>query len=353
MTLDNFNIIVLIPTEDCINYIDASINSVLIQTYNRNNIKIVAIDNCSTDGTYEKLLNYSINHGISVYRLKEKCSRAMLLYESISYIEPVNYKYITVLSPGDIFYSNFIEDSVKVMEKYSNAKRRMLICEVSIIDSNARISSQLPIFTDSCILKSSWSLLQFFTFGFDHRVQWICLKDTLPSDLADLVFCVDNTDWFNKALFSFNSEIIYLDKPLASAVLSYPDDRLYKLMLKLSLVTRFKLIRGTMDNKNFEDLDELEDQKLSNYKLSLLALKYAYDDLIEIKIDSARKILLFAEMVFSDIVETELYSTICNLIEKPEYCSVVLDQHFDFLLRPSNPPTNSISMNLIATDIQV
>ena len=78
-------------------------------------------------------------------------------------------------------------------------------------------------------------------------------------------------------------------------------------MLKLSLVTRFKLHRGTTENLSFEVLDELDTQIETNKKLSLLALKYACDDLSVNYVVSARKILLFADMIYPEIVNSNLY----------------------------------------------
>jgi glycosyltransferase involved in cell wall biosynthesis len=315
MSDDTFNIIVLIPTNNCVDRIESSIDSIINQTYDASSIKLMAIDNNSTDGTYEKLLDYSIKYGISVYRLNETCSQAMLLHNAMLYLDYINYKYITMLSPGDQFHPDYLTTCITTMEKYATAERRMLICEVDVATCIDGISSQIPIFGDNCILKNGWSLSQFFTYGLDHRIQWLCLRDTLPLNLSDLIFCVDNTDWFNKALFSFSTEIIYLKKPLASVTRPWPEDRLFELMLKLSLVTRFKLMRGVMDNVKFDVLDELDTHKIANYNLSLLALRYACDDIAENKLDSALKILLFAEMIFPDVVTDPNYADILSYVE--------------------------------------
>ena len=50
----NDKVSVIIPTYNVENYIEESIYSIINQTYK--NIEIIVVDDCSTDRTYEKLM---------------------------------------------------------------------------------------------------------------------------------------------------------------------------------------------------------------------------------------------------------------------------------------------------------
>jgi len=303
MKNENYDVVVLIPTDNCVETIDRSLQSIFRQTFNSSRIKIVAVDNNSTDGTYERLLEYVIERKISVNRLHKKYLETRLLLKAIQFLQFYkDYKYFTILDPGDILYSDYLDRCTAILDKTATYKTKVLFCNSDILDDSGKKLEQTPIFSNNCILLKKEHLAQFFIKGTKSKVQSLFSHGAIHETLVEMPFYVDLTDWFKKAFFPFRDNCIYVKDALVCTCERDYKDKLYDLVLRFSLIVKFKIYRNSFPGDSNGYLDEML-LNVDIYKnLSQLAIEYAADAFDKNDLSSANKILLFAEIVYEDIV---------------------------------------------------
>jgi len=272
----------------------------------------VAVDNHSTDGTYEKLIGYVKSDDISVYRLEKRYLKTRLMLHANYLLRYTMHRYLTILNPGDMLYPNYLEICSGLMDDASHAEAMIIFCEVDFIDNEGRIFNQTPMFDKDRILEKERHLIEVFNQGMGHKVQCFYRVGTLPNILFELPHFVDFNDCFKKAWFLQFHNCIYIKNNLACICRSKYPDKIIDLASRLYMITRFKVYRDTVGNESTAFLDGLDSEEI--YKnLSMLALQYASESLADGEIGTAKKILLFAEMVFEDIINTEFYSALKTL----------------------------------------
>jgi glycosyltransferase involved in cell wall biosynthesis len=102
---------IITPCYNSIKYIDQTIKSVLIQTYQ--NWEMIVVDDCSTDGSYEKVLEYAVKDSrIKAYRMEKNGGAALARNKAIEYS---NGNYLAFLDSDDLWYPEKIEKQLKFM----------------------------------------------------------------------------------------------------------------------------------------------------------------------------------------------------------------------------------------------
>lgn len=339
--MQQFNVAVLLLTDNCAGVFGATVDSIRLQTFDPERIKIVAVDNCSEDGTYELLLESAIKTNLAVYRLRKQVFPTRLLRAALLYLRFTDYKYLLILNPGDILDPRFISRCVEVMETHSKPFRSVLLCEANVIDERGKRCSQPPLYTDSCILARREHYNEFFVNGPAHRIQAFYLTRSIPLMLPELPFCTDHTDWFSKALYAFNSECLYLKEPLATVRVSPPKCRVYQLMLRSYLVNRLDLVRGTVySSVKMNYLDRLDVSGKINENLAMYALRHAREALAAGDTETAEKILLYAEMVYDEITKSRYYDNLVSFLRSES--GSVLPEPLDNETMTVRPPEKAI-----------
>ena len=98
---------VVIPVFNRRNFLPRTLNSVLSQTFN--NFEIIAIDNCSTDGSWEILKQYSKKHPqIRAYQNEHNKERAFSRNRGMELAEG---KFITFLDSDDLMKPSCLSDA--------------------------------------------------------------------------------------------------------------------------------------------------------------------------------------------------------------------------------------------------
>jgi glycosyltransferase involved in cell wall biosynthesis len=159
----------MIPTRNDGRLIDATLDSVLNQTYARDKLRIVFMDNCSDDGTYEKILSLIPKHRelLSVCKMKAPSKQAKVLKEFSAFT--INSPgYYTVLLPGDIIYPSFVEKSVSVMHRHGEIGT--VFANVDIKNRAGTAVRQTPIFEDNLFFDKQSEYILFFTAGIGAKV---------------------------------------------------------------------------------------------------------------------------------------------------------------------------------------
>ncbi len=102
---------VIIAAYNVEEYIDQCMESIFNQTYS--NIEVVICDDCSTDGTYERLKKYADNPDVKVFRNKENTRQAL---SRNMCIENCTGDYILIQDADDISESDRIEKLMDAFE---------------------------------------------------------------------------------------------------------------------------------------------------------------------------------------------------------------------------------------------
>lgn len=124
---------ILIPVYNRVSLVGETIESARNQTYQ--NIEIVIVDNCSTDGTWEFLQEYSkIDSRIRIYQNTKNIGPVMNWEKGIEY---ATGEFITMLFSDDRIDRKFIEISLNLIDKDT----AFVISKVQVFKENFVISS--------------------------------------------------------------------------------------------------------------------------------------------------------------------------------------------------------------------
>lgn len=143
----NYKVSVIIPTYNVENYIEESIYSIINQTYK--NIEIIVVDDCSTDKTYEKLMEIQkLDKRLIVLR-NEKNSK--ICYSLNRALQHATGEYIVRMDGDDISELDRIEKQIIYLKEHSDVD---LVGVGTInIDENGNEISRTSYSEDFNILK--------------------------------------------------------------------------------------------------------------------------------------------------------------------------------------------------------
>ena len=111
--MDNSLVSIITPTFNSDKFIAETIQSVQSQTYE--NWEMILVDDCSTDETFSIISNFSKNDTrIKIHQLKTNSGAGIARNEGI---ENVRGKYMTFIDADDIWFPDFIENSIKTIEE--------------------------------------------------------------------------------------------------------------------------------------------------------------------------------------------------------------------------------------------
>ena len=104
---------IVTPTFNSAKYIAETIQSVQKQTYQ--NWEMILVDDCSTDNTINLIKDFiTKDKRIQLYQLESNSGPAVARNKGI---ENVSGKYMTFLDADDIWFEDFIENSIKTIEE--------------------------------------------------------------------------------------------------------------------------------------------------------------------------------------------------------------------------------------------
>lgn len=315
----DYYVFVFIPTYNCVDRIRTTIESVFNQTFDHERLRILAVDNCSNDGTYEELLKLTQKNKkmMSVYRLRKATKSTRVWKTAAKILQHIpNVDYSTILLPGNILYPECIKKCTSILRNMKFFDGNTLLCETDLIDDNGNKYSQQPIYNDNCILRGGHDESEFLIKGIGHRIQPFYKGFSISSVTPLLVATqmIDYNDWFNK-IWVTAGDYIYIKDRLACLNEVQLDNPVSDLMQRLVLLKRC-YYQQEANEKNVvgNDLIDKENRELSYKCLSILALKYAIKEEKRNKFESANNCILFAEMIYENITKESMYNDVKNVV---------------------------------------
>ena len=102
---------IIMPTYNCGNFIERTIDSIISQTYN--NWELIVVDDCSKDNTEEVLKKYKKDKRINYVKLKKNSGAAVARTESM---KRAKGNYMAFLDSDDLWYPEKLEKQLKFMK---------------------------------------------------------------------------------------------------------------------------------------------------------------------------------------------------------------------------------------------
>lgn len=306
----------IIPVYNQIGLIDDTMSSILAQTYPQKELRVLFVDNCSEDGSYEKILQYVKDYPqlVSVYRMSNRTKPARLLKQAIAYLRFSPVHFSMLLNPGDVIYPNFMAKVIELMHFRTEVTAVYTNVDIKRIDGEVEV--QKAVFTDSCIIDKEYDNSLFFAAETGAKVQVIYrgMVTTPTERLLNLEKRTDIHDWMSASYPNIN-KVAYLTESLGCICEPPKRDVMFELMTKAySLKSQFYMTE-TSANYIEQNKRDVSDMKAAYRRLAENALLYAVEEGRKGNNDLAEKCLIFSEMMDSDVVEAAAYQRLQNALQ--------------------------------------
>ena len=312
----NRKIMILIPTYNNVDDVDTTMDSIRKQDYPQEDIYTCIVDFGSTDGTYEKILQYDSEH-LGVFQLGKKQQGSTSIKEAAElmyYQSPGGkYAYKLLLQPGDLIYSNCLSKCVEICMKYSFDCSGCLLLNADVKLLNGEVIKQMPLSLEECNQSDIMMHENSIKEKAYHYSAWFGKEFALANHR--------NSKMENERCFFYKSQIIALELPMIyiPEVLICLKERIYdnefeEILLRWESIIRLDL---TYSSKFKTKIDSAYIEK------ALLSLAYyclwrsckRYHDLDQEQLENC---VYIAELISPEITDTPEYKDIFQLVVKKE-----------------------------------
>jgi glycosyltransferase involved in cell wall biosynthesis len=143
---------IITPCYNSVEYIAQTIESVLVQTYQR--WEMIIIDDCSTDGSYEKALEYALRDSrIKVYRMGENGGAALVRNKAIEFSKG---DYLAFLDSDDLWYPEKLKKQLHFMGENG--------CDFSFTEYEHIDDKNVPLVIAKVIKRLTYKKMLFHCF---------------------------------------------------------------------------------------------------------------------------------------------------------------------------------------------
>ena len=318
----------LIPTYNDAGSIDATIQSIWNQDYDKDLIYLTVMDFGSTDGTYELLQKYPSYH-MGIYRNKTTQNRRQMVSRMAELIRRVHpgghYCFMSVLFPGDVIYPSFSKECAISMIENQGLKPAYVICESDIVDESGQIIHQKALYDDDCMINGYTQMKEYVGRGYRHQIQ--CMNYGFQGALYRASGEMNECRWWNKCARSgFEQMVIYLHSPLILERQVTYDDELEEILLRWeSLIVQERIYEskfGRSFDKDYIKAGTLNLARYAIWRSFLLAKKNRFKD--------AEDCLLISSVLDRPIVNEAVYVKQRQYIsERRESDLIFLEDYFN------------------------
>jgi glycosyltransferase involved in cell wall biosynthesis len=336
---DNTNAYVLIITDNDVDKINCTFESLLTQKFDMERLRIAVIDNASIDGTYKKLLEYEIKYPniISVIRVKQATTRGRLLKKLVTHLRFSNVSYSIIMNPGDILYRDFM----------SIATTHLRLTGVSFVafeadlNINQKKMRQTPMFKNNCIL-NALCMSEYFKTDLEHELLILCrgLPCWSTTKLVDMVYLSEPNSWYAYLMRMRFVSWMYIKESQGCVFKEDLCDIQYDMINKMFQIKRlfFNIETNTFSTLQVND----KEFALANdayHWMAMYALRLAANQIIKNNYEEAESCITFAEMTYLDIVEEDLFCAVEKAIRLKKHSPRVLNSIIKY--KSLDPPRES------------
>lgn len=262
----NVDITFCVPVYNAKSYLSTTIKTIVEQDYNGINYEILCIDDCSTDGSYEKLIELAEKY--PTIRVLQNQNNSGISFTRNRLIREAYGKYIWYVDSDDLLFKNSV---YYVFKEIENVQGDVIYCDY--VRVNEDISSN-----------------DGYVFDCTKKSRLITDKEDLPCDLngrkmnalwAGLFlreFLISNEIWFNEKVVMQEDTIFYWQFKMNT-------DKIYKIDCPVYLYRqRMSSISHEGDGKRIKEQYQSMVVKLELYEDWLANNFYDEKSLLEKKI---------------------------------------------------------------------
>lgn len=332
---------IIIPNYNHSMYLEKSIQSALNQTYP--NIEVIINDNASTDNSIEVASKY-IEKGVMINKNPHNIYN--FNYDILD--DYVSGEYFVLLCADDILKENFIEKTIRIMEKYPEIG--FVHGERDYIDEKGTITELDPFFNCSFRVKGEEMLPIFTLTDIGQSAQAVIRTSTFlkagkhdtQSDHAN----IDREQWFRLAMVSdyayIREKMTLIRMPETTSETSRIIETFYH---PIALYHTVKSFEKWAELRNYPKVKERIEVSLKRFAKECMGFTKVF--LKRENYAIAEKYLLFMRFVDREISSDAEYQECWNVLQERKGYLVEVDEYkkssnYAFRKRNYEPPENYI-----------
>lgn len=262
-------------------YLRECVDSILNQTYP--NIEISFSDNASSDDSWSIALEYQRQFP-DIINIASNRSNFGPDANVVNCTFPSRGKYSVQMCSDDAMAPDFIEKSVKTLEKYPECAYVMV--HRAIIDENSKLTDETPFYNQSCIIEGSEQAAVYMMAAINpsiSQVMYVSNKEEINRvDFSKVL----TGRWYGARIMDFNLScnypIAYIKEPLLLHRLHGANDSQYAAGNLIEIIGPFLLHYQFADIARAYNLPKVVDLlPKATDKLSNLCLRYSARFLID------------------------------------------------------------------------
>lgn len=310
--LKGIKVRIYIPTENCIDKIDLTMDSIRKLDYPKKDIEVMIIDFNSTDGTYEKLLEYQ-DAQVGIYRLNKKLNirNQYECYEQITLNHGYDNNCVHMgIKPGDVLYPDSIKYINDIFSQVDNPLIKGIICEVDRALPSSNSCSQVPLFKKPFILSAKENK-EYLVRGFNHKVLSLNREGFINSGDFSRFFYNDWNNWNYKFFRYYQNQCLYLPNPVALVQEeAWEDEFEICLLFHACLLGSFR----TFEGREYSIKEEIQNKAFVNAAYHSIWRSFCALD--KNKQREAKQSLWYSTILYPDIRKDKAFLYMKDLIEK-------------------------------------
>lgn len=309
---------ICIPNYNYGHYLGYCLDSVLNQTYQ--NIEVFVSDNASTDNSYEIAYEYKKKFdekGIYFHLNNNKRNVGSDANSCIATSRSEG-EYIYTLASDDAINPEFIEKCIKVFEDYPSVG--MVMVNREEIDENGNLYKQLPFYNTSCIIDGEDQAAVFMMAGIAIPAQRM-VRTSITRKIAPYQRRWNVAgDWYDNFLYSCFSDIAYLKEDLVQYRVHSGNETNESEKTLMGIFEHYQLIHAFVDVAKACGLE----RPVLRYNEAIehlgdMCLRYTIRMLKDNQFGAAKRYILLAPVLRSDIINDEKYVELAEIVNLPDH----------------------------------
>lgn len=323
--------------------IEKTCKSIASLDYDSKKIFVNFVDFGSTDKTVELIQNWVNefpNSGFFALADKRR-GRSSLATAWASYtLTPLQGQQLTLFA-GDVLYGSCLLDVAKYSHiacKYNSCQSPIVAFEVDIEDENQEIVKQKQLFSEACYMsKLTSDCLEFLRNGHSHQILTVGGWHSLQRNKTS-IFVNQRRNWNTLLGCGLFTDVVYIPKSLGICQKVFFEDPLDEAAYRAEFIISYSRAFANI-GQQIEGVDSFV--QLGMRQVALFCLSQAVTAYKNKQQSLARKLVLFSQVVFPQIIDDEVWLLCRNILDN--LCESDFNDLESFInsadlpLKPQNP----------------